>query len=77
MQYGQDLSREDVEKIENEWENAASDYSYSYIRTFEHNGVPATQGLRAGEEAIIPGYPTDEQNNRYNKLLPVYEVLLI
>lgn len=74
MQYGQDLSREDVEKIEKEWENAASDYSYSYIRTFEHNGVPATQGLRAGEEAIIPGYPTDEQSNRYNKLLPVYEV---
>jgi len=35
--------------------------------------MPLTDGLRAGEEPTVPGYP---ENNRWykNNLIPVYEV---
>lgn len=73
-EYGKDLSKDDIQKIEDEWDSAKDNYSSVYVRAFAHNGMPATQGLRAGEEAIVPGYPSNEQNTRYNHLIPVYEV---
>jgi hypothetical protein len=50
-----------------------SDYSSYYIRNIEHNGVPATNGLLAGQE-VVPGYPTANQYSKFHRLIPVYEV---
>ena len=72
-QYGRDLSKEDLKTIEDEWEHSAYDYSTHFIRNIEHHGVPGTDGILAGREAV-PGFPSNEHIEHYNKFLPVYEV---
>jgi hypothetical protein len=61
-EYGKDLSKEDIEKIEDLWQ----DYLYSsdsyIVRSYSREGTPATDGIRAGEE-VTPGFP---RNGYYN-----------
>ncbi len=71
--YGRELSKEDLNTIEEQWRDVMSDYSSYYVRNIEHNGVPATNGLLAGQE-VVPGYPTSNQYTKFHKLIPVYEV---
>lgn len=71
--YGKDLSKEDREKIEEQWRDQF-DTSYYYVRSFnKSNGEPASDGINAGKE-IVPGYPTGPYNTYNYKLIPVYEV---
>jgi hypothetical protein len=70
--YGNELSREDLEKFEETWEHSLNESSY-YIRTMTNDCIPQTDGLRAGEE-IIPGYPDGAFTNYNHRLIPVYEV---
>lgn len=71
--YGRDLSKEDVESIKEQWKDSMTDYSSYYIRNLENHGVPATDGLYAGQE-VVPGYPTANAYTKFHKLIPVYEV---
>lgn len=71
--YGRDLSKEDIGSIKEQWKDTMSDYSSYYVRTLEHNGVPSTNGLQAGQE-VVPGYPSSNTYTRFHKLIPVYEV---
>lgn len=71
--YGRDLSKEDLDTLKEQWRDTMSDYSSYYIRNIEHNGVPATNGLLAGQE-VVPGYPTANQYSKFHRLIPVYEV---
>ena len=72
--YGKDLKREDLSKIEELWKDHL-DYSNSiYVRGLASScGVPATDGIRAGEE-VTPGYPEQHWYRYDNNLIPVYEV---
>ena len=72
--YGNDLEREDIEKIKELWRDHL-DYSDSiYVRGFTDScGRPTTDGIRAGEE-VTPGYPEKYWNRYDNNLIPVYEV---
>ena len=72
-EYGRELSKEDLKTIEDEWTVSMQDYSSHYIVNIPHNGLPATNGILAGQE-VVPGYPTDFQFDRYAKFIPVYEV---
>ena len=69
--YGKDLSKEDVTKIEEMWSDSLETTGSYFVRSYNHDGTPATDGIRAGEE-VTPGYP---EQHWYNKdLIPVYEV---
>lgn len=70
--YGKKLSKEDREKINENWREYLVDYGSYYVRsTVGACGTPMTDGIRAGEE-ITPGYP---DRYWYNKeIIPVYEV---
>lgn len=70
--YGKDLSRDEVQDIKNNWNNYGMESDSYYVRNFSNNGVPATDGIRAGQE-ITPGMPG---NRKYfdNNIIPVYEV---
>lgn len=72
--YGKDLSKEDISKIKELWEDHL-DYSNSiYVRGLTNScGVPATDGIRAGEE-VTPGYPEQHWYRYDNNIVPVYEV---
>ena len=72
--YGKDLSKEDISKIKELWEDHL-DYSNSiYVRGLANScGVPATDGIRAGEE-VTPGYPEYHWYRYDNNVIPVYEV---
>lgn len=70
--YGNELSKEDLEKFEETWEHSFNESSY-YIRTTSSNCIPQSDGIRAGEE-VIPGYPDGPFTNYNHKLIPVYEV---
>ena len=72
--YGKDLKREDISKIKELWQDHL-DYSNSiYVRTLADScGVPATDGIRAGEE-VTPGYPEQHWYRYDTNLIPVYEV---
>jgi hypothetical protein len=53
------------------WTDALETTGSYFIRSYNSNGTPATDGIRAGEE-VTPGYP---EQHWYNKdLIPVYEV---
>ena len=70
-EYGKDLSKEDIKKIEDLWQ----DYLYSsesyIVKSYSREGTPATDGIRAGEE-VTPGFP---RNGYYNQdLITVFEV---
>lgn len=69
--YGKDLSKDDLAKIEEMWTDALETTGSYFVRSYNQDGTPATDGLRAGEE-VTPGYP---EQHWYNKdLIPVYEV---
>ena len=69
--YGKDLSKENISKIEEMWTDALETTGSYFVRSYNSNGTPATDGIRAGEE-VTPGYP---EQHWYNKdLIPVYEV---
>ena len=70
--YGKDMTRDDISKIKEMWQDHL-DYSNSiYVRSLEGScSSPATDGILAGEE-VTPGYP--EHNYYDNNLIPVYEV---
>lgn len=71
--YGRDLTRDDISTIKENFKDASTDYSRFYIRNMEHNGVPATTGILAGQE-VVPGYPNSHDYGKYHNLIPVYEV---
>ena len=72
--YGKDLKREDISKIKELWLDYL-DYSNStYVRGLTNScGIPATDGIRAGEE-VTPGYPEWKWYRHDNNIIPVYEV---
>lgn len=70
--YGKDLSKEDIKKIKDLWEEYLDIAGSVYVRgVATAMGTPATDGIRAGEE-ITPGFPEHQYYN--NKKIPVYEV---
>lgn len=69
--YGKDLSKEDVKKIEEMWTDSLETTGSYFVRSYNQDGTPATDGIRAGEE-VTPGYP--EQHWYNSSLIPVYEV---
>lgn len=72
--YGQDLSKEDRDLLEDSWKGAMGDYNSYYVRSRNNcDGTPATDGIRAGEE-VIPGYPEGDGIDRQFHFIPVYEV---
>lgn len=70
--YGRDLSKEDIELIENKWESVYDEGTY-YVRNIANKGIPSTDGIKAGKELIVPGYP-NTTFGKWNDLIPVYEV---
>ena len=73
-QFGTKLTREEVHDLRETCRHTFETLGTYYIRKYTtESGMPATPGLRAGEEVTIPGYPegTSWYNNR---LVPVYEV---
>ena len=68
-EYGSELSKKDIKEINDTWKDAAWESNSYYIRSY--GGT--SQGIRAGEEIMIPGYPNDVRNG-YKNLIPVYEV---
>ena len=72
--YGKELSKQDISKIKELWEDHI-DYSNSvYVRGLANScGTPATDGIRAGEE-VTPGYPEQHWYRYDNNIIPVYEV---
>lgn len=72
--YGKELSKEDVNKIKELWEDHLQYSNSVYVRYIEgQGGVPASDGIRAGEE-ITPGYPEQHWYRYDNSVIPVYEV---
>lgn len=71
--YGKDLSKEDINKIKDQWTEYPDVRGSYYVRSLEHHGVPATDGIRAGEE-VSPGYPEEYWTKYGNEIIPVYEV---
>ena len=69
--YGKDLSKEDVTKIEEMWSDSLETTGSYFVRSYNQDGTPATDGIRAGEE-VTPGYPGQHWYQR--DLIPVYEV---
>lgn len=72
--YGKNLSKEDVKSIRELWKDSWGNNGSYYVRSIEGaGGIPATDGIRAGEE-ITPGYPEQHWYRYDNNILPVYEV---
>ena len=72
-QYGSQLSKEDIKSLKEAWHDTFDGSEY-YVRTYSNEGMPATEGLRAGQEVSIPGYPSNNQVRFNYRLIPVYEV---
>lgn len=72
--YGKQISKSDRELLEDAWHDSFNTQSYYVRSSTDCQGLPSTEGLKAGDEVAIPGYPTGI-NQRFNyKLIPVYEV---
>ena len=70
--YGKKLSREDISKLKDTWEELSGENGSVYIRSYNTKfGTPATDGIRAGEE-VTPGYYYKETFK--SEIIPVYEV---
>ena len=70
--YGKDLSKEDISKIEEMWQDYLDTSGSVYVRGLVDScGKPLTTGIRAGEE-VTPGFPDEPRYN--SNLIPVYEV---
>lgn len=66
--YGNLLSKEDIAKVKDLWQDHLDTYDTLYVRA-----VNGTDGIRA-EEEITPGYPEQHWYRYDNNLIPVYEV---
>lgn len=72
--YGDLLSKEDVAKVKELWQDHLETSNSYYVRSVTTAlGTPATDGIMAGEE-ITPGYPEQHWYRYDNNLIPVYEV---
>ena len=72
--YGKLLSKEDIKKVKELWQDHLETSNSYYVRSVATSmGTPATDGIRAGEE-ITPGYPEQHWYRYDNDLIPVYEV---
>ena len=72
--YGKDLSKEDISKIKEMWQDHLLDTSGYYVRSMVGaDGLPVTDGILAGEE-ISPTFPEYRLNRYDNSIIPVYEV---
>lgn len=71
--YGNDLSRDDIAKVHDLWQDHWGTRESYYVRSMTSMGTPATDGIRAGEE-VTPGYPEQHWYRYDNELVPVYEV---
>jgi len=72
--YGKDLSKEDISKVKELWQDHLETSNSYYVRSVSTAlGTPATDGIRAGEE-VTPGYPEHHWYRYDNNLIPVYEV---
>lgn len=72
--YGKDLSKDDLNNIKNEWRDYLETSNSYFVRSVTGaDGVPATDGIRAGEE-VSPTYPESNWFRYKNDLIPVYEV---
>ena len=70
--YGRDLSKEDRDLISDKWATVYDESVY-YVRSLSNQGIPSTDGIKAGKEVAVPGYPTNSMG-KYRDLIPVYEV---
>lgn len=70
-EYGKELSKQDIKKIDDLWQEYLETTGSYIVRSYTREGVPATDGLRAGEE-VTPGLPTSSFYNQ--DLISVYEV---
>lgn len=70
--YGRELSKKDIDLINEKWETVYDEATY-YVRTLANQGIPSTDGIKAGKELIVPGYPTTTFGKQHD-LIPVYEV---
>ena len=70
--YGRELSKDDVELIKDKWASVYDEATY-YVRNISGHGIPSTDGIKAGKELIVPGYPSTS-SGKYKDLIPVYEV---
>ena len=66
--YGKDLSKDDIELIKDRWETVYDEATY-YVRTLPNHGVPSTDGIKAGREIVVPGYPS-VSNGKFHDLIP-------
>lgn len=72
--YGDKLSNEDKALLKETWKDSFNSTS-EYVRSYRGaDGTPATEGLRAGQEVTIPGYPSGSGSYYNHDLIPVYEV---
>ena len=72
--YGKHLSKEDISKVKELWQDHLETSNSYYVRSVSTAlGTPATDGIRAGEE-VTPGYPEHHWYRYDNNLIPVYEV---
>lgn len=72
--YGNKLSKEDIKKVKELWQDHLETSNSYYVRSVNTAlGTPATEGIRAGEE-VTPGYPEHHWYRYDNNLIPVYEV---
>ena len=72
--YGNFLSKEDIAKVKELWQDHLETSNSYYVRSVSTAlGTPATDGIRAGEE-VTPGYPEHHWYRYDNNLIPVYEV---
>lgn len=65
--YGREMTKEDQKVLKEHW-SEIYESGYSYIKA----GY-ATKGILAGEEVVVPGYPSNNYN-KHQELVPVYEV---
>lgn len=73
-QYGEDLSKEDLQKVKELWREHFLDYGSYYVRTMATEfGTPLTDGIRAGEEVGVD-YPEYRWGHYDDSVVPVYEV---
>lgn len=64
--FGNKLSKEDKNKIEEHWESQACDNSAYYIKHSSNTGI-------LSNEIVIPGYP-EQSSGTFTEYIPVYEV---
>lgn len=69
--YGRELSKEDVQKLKDKWEDYSEygQYTTSYRDTF-----PANECRHQSTGEVLPGHPDNRHSSTRMRLIPVYEV---